>query len=73
MMMLLLIKQTTFIFLNNKKEGDIMKYETKERVENFLEMLINQIEENGMMEYDGMRETVLDEAKELLELITNNK
>lgn len=50
-----------------------MENETKERVENFLEMLINQIEENGMMEYDDMRETVLDEAKELLELITNNK
>ena len=50
-----------------------MKYETKERVENFLEMLINQIEENGMMEYDSMRTTVLDEAKELLELLTNNK
>lgn len=46
-----------------------MKHETKERVENFLEMLINEIEENGMMEYDCMKETVLDEAKELRVLI----
>ena len=50
-----------------------MENETKEHIENFLEYLVNQIEENGMMEYDCMRETVLDEAKELLELITNNK
>lgn len=42
-----------------------MKYETKERIENFFEMLINEIEENGMMQYDDMKETILENAKEL--------
>ena len=41
----------------------------RERIKNFLELIINEIEENGMMRYDEMRNTILENAKELMKLI----
>ena len=47
---------------------------TSERIKSFLETLVNQIEENGLMQYDRIHNGenwVLEDAKELLALITN--
>ena len=48
----------------------------KIRVKNFLETLINQIEENGLMQYDIIHNGnnwVLEEAKELLNLLSKEE
>ena len=41
----------------------------RERIKSFLELIINEIEENGMMRYDEMKDTILETAKELLKQI----
>jgi len=48
----------------------------KKRVKNFLETLVNQIEENGLMQYDIIHNGnnwVLEEAKELLNLLSKEE
>ena len=48
----------------------------KIRVKNFLETLVNQIEENGLMQYDIIHNGnnwVLEEAKELLNLLSKEE
>ena len=49
---------------------------TKERTKDFLEWLINEIEKNGLMQYDIIhngRHDVLDDAKDLLNLIMDEE
>lgn len=48
----------------------------KIRVKNFLETLVNQIEKNGLMQYDRIHNGehwVLEEAKELLNLLSKEE
>ena len=50
-----------------------MTKKTETKVKSFLETLVNQIEENGLMQYDRIHngeDWVLEEAKELLSLLT---
>ena len=57
-----------------KDQGWQMTEKTNKRIKSFLETLVNQIEENGLMQYDRIHNGehwVLEEAKELLGLITN--